>query len=266
MSLSDIAVIVVAAGRGSRMQELTADKPKSLIPFAGRPLIEWQLSALAENGLDDITIVTGYRAEQLEKYGTRTVKNPDWDKTNMVHSLFCAREVLHSGRPVLVIYADIIYEPRVPAELLYSGADAVTVVDFNWQDLWKLRLEDPLQDAETLRLSETGTILEIGQKPNSLDEIEGQYIGMSRFSPEGARKFENVYRDIETYVPGKTSADCYFTDVLQGMILAGDELKAAIIHGGWLEFDSAADLSAYRSSQKDGSLQRFWLPKREATA
>jgi choline kinase len=258
MKPSDIAVIIVAAGRGSRMQDLTSERPKALIPFAGRPLIEWQFAALEAHGLKDITIVGGYRSEQLAVYGYRMVINPEWETTNMVHSLFCAKDIFLSGRTVIVAYADIIYEQRVLASLSECESTVATVIDRSWYDLWKLRLENPLDDAETLRLSEHGNILEIGNRPQSLDEIEGQYIGLSRFSPDGAEEFEIVYRNITSIAPGKTPANCYFTDILQGMISTGTVLKAAFTDSGWLEFDSTADLSAYECNLANGKLGRFW--------
>lgn len=262
MSKNNTAVIIVAAGRGSRMGPLTSGQPKSLISFAGRRLIEWQLSALRSHGLTDVTIVGGYRAEQLAPYARKVTVNTDWEKTNMVYSLMCARDALLSGKNVIVAYADIIYEHHVLAALLECDGDAATVIDRNWLDLWKMRSEDPLEDAETLRVSEAGTILEIGRHPTSLEVIQGQYIGLTKFSGAGAKAFNDIYEGIEKWQPGKKRDTCYFTDVLDGMIGSGFDLFAAFTDGGWLEFDTSEDLSAYESGLADGSLRRFWSPDR----
>ena len=86
--------LILAAGRGSRMKNLTDDKPKCLIEFRGRPLLDWQLDAIHEAGINDIAIVTGYKREMLIGRGLKEFNNPRWNETNMVFSLACAEEWL----------------------------------------------------------------------------------------------------------------------------------------------------------------------------
>lgn len=260
-------VIIVAAGRGSRMERLTEARPKCLIEFDGRRLIDWQLAACSAASVDDVTIVTGYQAESLRAIGPDTRHNRDWADTNMVASLMCARDVLLSGQDVLVAYSDIIYEPRLIEVLTGSRSDIETAVDLNWEALWKLRFEDPLSDAETLRLGDDGEILEIGQKPESIDEIEGQYIGLTRFSAKGATRLVGLYDDATpaaAWLNGKSRENCYFTDILTGLIDDNASLVAAPVNGGWLEFDSGDDIDAYTSLLEAGELGRFWSGEKAA--
>ena len=86
--------IILAAGRGSRMKEMTAEKPKCLTMLYGRPLLEHQLSALRSAGITDIAVVTGYMREALTSYDLVEFHNSRWAETNMVASLCCAREWL----------------------------------------------------------------------------------------------------------------------------------------------------------------------------
>ncbi|MSV45647.1 MAG: NTP transferase domain-containing protein, partial [Actinobacteria bacterium] len=169
--------IILAAGEGNRLRPHTEDRPKALVPLAGKPLLEWQLEVLGRVGVSDITIATGYRADQLESYGTRRVHNPRFDSTNMVVSLIAAREQLLSGDDLLIAYGDIIYQPNIVKALLADEADVSITIDLGWQSLWAMRMEDPLEDAETLRLDDDGNVIELGNPPKSLDEIEGQYMG-----------------------------------------------------------------------------------------
>ena len=60
---------ILAAGRGSRMKHLTDERPKCLIEFNGKPLLEWQLEAIRAAGIDEIGIITGYKREMLNGYG-----------------------------------------------------------------------------------------------------------------------------------------------------------------------------------------------------
>jgi CTP:phosphocholine cytidylyltransferase-like protein/thiamine kinase-like enzyme len=90
--------VILAAGIGERMVPLTYETPKGLIPVFGKPLIEYQIEQLAEAGITDITIVTGYKSEQFdylkEKYGVKTVYNGEYAAKNNLASLYCVRDRL----------------------------------------------------------------------------------------------------------------------------------------------------------------------------
>lgn len=255
--------VIVAAGRGSRLRPHTDTAPKCLLPFAGRRLVDWQISALRSNGIADIGIVGGYKVEALADLGLQIWENARWHETNMVYSLLRAREVLESGVDIIVSYGDIVYEPRVLAALLATEGDIAVVVDRNWEALWTLRHEDPLGDAESLKMSPEGRLLEIGRKIDSLAEAEAQYIGLIRLSAEGARRLVNFYDAAApdgAWLMGRTRETCYMTDLLRGMIEAGDVLVAAPVDGGWLEFDTGEDIEAYKRLLADGGLDRFFRP------
>ena len=100
--------IILAAGRGSRMQKMTEELPKCLIKFNDRPLIEWQLEALQGAGITSVAIVTGYKRELVKKYNLTEFFNHRWAETNMVSSLACAEKWL-SEQTCIVSYSDIIY-------------------------------------------------------------------------------------------------------------------------------------------------------------
>ena len=120
--------IILAAGRGSRLNPMTEGCPKCLTVLGDMTLIERQLSVLRGAGIDDIVIATGYRGDMLALEGTRSVHNPDWPTTNMVETLFRAADQF--GDDLVVAYADIVYEPRVLAALLASPHDvSVPAVD-----------------------------------------------------------------------------------------------------------------------------------------
>lgn len=237
--------IVLAAGQGTRLMPLTQDRPKCLVSLRGIPLLEYQLEVLREQGIDDVVVVTGYRAEALGAYGLRTVKNEKFATTNMVHSLFCAEKELQGD--VVLCYGDIIYEPRVLASLQEAPGDIAVVVDRGWQALWQLRMEDVLADAETMKINEKGHITELGKKPRSLDEIQGQYIGLVRFSERILPEVRKIYRGLDrnAQYDGKSFSQMYMTSFLQILAGRGLPLHAAEVNHGWLEVDTLRDKEAY---------------------
>lgn len=233
--------IILAAGRGSRMKNLTDERPKCLVKLRGKPLLEWQLSALREAGISEIALVTGYKKEMLKDYGLVELNNPLWAETQMVTSLSCANKWLES-EPCIVSYSDIFYDSSAVISLIESTADIAVTYDPNWLDLWKSRFDDPLSDAETFRLNPDGTLAEIGKKPKSLQEVQGQYMGLLRFTPTGWGKLVELRRHLTAEQKDKM----HMTGALQLLI----ESEQISISGlpylkPWGEVDSEADLANY---------------------
>jgi len=205
-------------------------------------------------GIDDIVIIGGWCAEKLENRATRSYINPAFDNTNMVATLFCAAEEFDGTDDLLICYSDIVYEPKVISAIMDGDAPIATIIDKNWQHLWELRMENPLEDAETLKL-ENGFVKELGKKPQSMDEVEGQYIGIVRVSATAQEAFKTAYSQLpEVGSNGKHYKDIYMTDFLQHLIDAHKPIKAVCIEGGWLEVDTLEDISRYERALKNGTL------------
>jgi choline kinase len=235
-------VIILAAGRGSRMKNLTEEVPKCLVKLKNKTLLDWQLLALREANLNKIAIVTGYKRESLIDRGLKEFHNPRWAETNMVTSLTYASEWLER-EPCIVSYSDIFYDASAVSALSYCEADLAVTYDANWQELWERRFGDPLIDAETFRFKPDGTIAEIGQKPKTLDQIEGQYMGLLRITP-------NSWSEILRIRSEFTTSECdkmHMTGTLQKVIEAGRIAVHALPYTGvWGEVDSEDDLAAYK--------------------
>lgn len=236
--------IILAAGRGSRMSKLTKDKPKCLVELRGQPLLEWQLKALRAASIEEIGIVTGYRRELLGDWGLVEFHNPAWAETNMVSSLACAYEWLQSG-PCIVSYSDIVYEAGAVQLLVQSDAVLAVTYDPNWLQLWRRRFEEPLDDAETFRLSPDGTLAEIGGKPKSVSEVEGQYMGLLRFTPMAWGELARIRSGLSQSIRD----GMHMTGTLQRIVEAGRISVRALPYAGWWgEVDTEEDLRVLQGS------------------
>jgi choline kinase len=236
--------IILAAGRGSRMKNLTEERPKCLVELKGKALLDWQLEALRDAGITDIAIVTGYKRELLANRGLVEFHNPRWAKTNMVSSLSYAAEWLQA-EPCVVSYSDIFFAPSAVQSLMSSSATLAVTYDQKWLQLWTHRFGDPLLDAETFRLSPDGILTEIGSKPKSVDEVQGQYMGLLRFTPEG---WAEVVR-IRATLPAEQCDQMHMTGTLQLIIELGKiPVYALPYQGKWGEIDNPKDLKVYESS------------------
>ena len=235
-------VIILAAGRGSRLGERTKDRPKCMCTLCGRTLLDRCLDTLEKAGVSrsDIGIVTGYRSDMFQVTGVTYFHIADWEKTNMFRSLTMAREWLER-ETCIVCYSDIVFAPEAVQLLANSTAPlAITSYSGYW-DLWKLRMENPLEDLETFRVDEEGKLLEIGLKPNSAGDIQGQFMGLLRFTPESWGWVEETIR---RPLP-KTVDKLDMTTLLQGMLQLGYAIQTISTDALWLECDSEQDIEAY---------------------
>lgn len=224
------------------MKHLTDERPKCLVEVRGKALLDRQLEALRMAGITEIAVVTGYKRELLADRGLVEFYNARWAETNMVSSIVCAEDWLQV-EPCIVSYSDIFYEPAAVRSLMTCGASLAVTYDPNWQALWTQRFGDPLLDAETFRLTTENTLAEIGMRPTSLDEVQGQYMGLLRFTPEGWAEVTRVRAGLKS-----DQLDAmHMTGTLQEVIVAGRVAIAAIPYTGeWGEVDSADDLDAYQ--------------------
>ena len=235
--------LILAAGQGTRLRPLTDERPKCMVEYQGRPLIEYTLDALSQNQISKVGVVVGYCASRIAYPGVVKFFNSQFAHTNMVESLFCAEKFLDDD--TIVIYGDIIFRPDVLSRLIAAPYEISVVIDLKWQELWAKRMEDPLLDAETLKLNNNGQIVELGKKPKSFDDIQGQYIGLFKLRSDAIPRIKAFYHtlDREAEYDGKQFHQMYMTSFLQRIADELMPLTAVSIEGGWLEVDSPGDLT-----------------------
>lgn len=237
-------VIILAAGKGSRLMPYTLNKPKCLVEINDESLIDRQIKILKKNNLNSILIVGGYKHNLLKRNDVELIVNEYYNSTNMLYTLFCAESYLFEE--AIISYGDIVYSSDTIKNLLKSNADISVVIDKNWKDYWIGRSQNPLADAETLRLESDGKIIDIGQKPKSIEEIEGQYMGLMKFSKNGFDTLKDFYYRAKKNkkILGKPYKEAYMTDILQEMIQQGVRIDSVMNTDDWVEIDTVSDLSS----------------------
>jgi choline kinase len=102
----------------------------------------------------------------------------------MVTSLATASAWLEETECV-VSYGDILYHPDIVTQLSRAEGEIAIAYDRLWQDLWSRRFADPLEDAETFAVDGQGRLLDIGGRAQAAEEIQGQYMGLLKFTQSG---------------------------------------------------------------------------------
>lgn len=256
-------IIILAAGEGTRLRPLTLKNPKCLVNLFGKSILEWQLETIRNCQINQIIIVTGFLNKKINFSDIKYYHNPNYSKTNMVETLFSAKEELNDS--VIISYGDIIYEKKVLQSLVNSQEDISVIVDDNWKEYWETRFTNPLDDAESLIIDKDGFITDIGQKVTSFNKICAQFIGLMKFQDAGIEFLNDFYESKKNAAKNGTNPlnpsipfeKSYMTDLLDSMIKSGKKIKAVNIKNGWLELDSMNDYETYKKLQLEGKLSKF---------
>src|SRR5919109_1358618 len=126
--------IILSAGQGSRLLPLTEGRPKCLLPIGPRTLIEWQIWALTQGGVNDIAVVVGYHARDVQDLlkrlegphlKIRTIFNPFYKLADNLASCWMARHEI--TQDFVILNGDTVIQPKIFQTLLASPAAPITV-------------------------------------------------------------------------------------------------------------------------------------------
>lgn len=179
--------VILAAGRGTRLQSVLKDVPKGFLSLNGVTLIERSLNLLKESGIQRIIIVTGHLShfyENLKKSipGIETVPNDIFADSGSMYSYYCARTLIRED--MLLLESDLIYEPRALKELLASGKNDAILISGKTNSGDEVYVET---DGER--------ISGLSKNAAELKNITGELVGISRIS---FALYQNMIRTAES--------------------------------------------------------------------
>ena len=187
-------VVILCAGRGRRFNLKT---PKCLLKIKEETLIEKCLKNFQKNEIKkkNIILATGYKDNLIKarvghKY--RFIKNEKYLTTNMVYTFFKAIKNFDINHDIVISYSDILYDYKDLKNLIKSKKDITTLIDFNWKKTWKKKGK-LLEDSETLKIKNQ-KIISIGKKTRNIKDIDGWFIGITKFSSNIIKKLQNIYQ------------------------------------------------------------------------
>ena len=178
--------IILAAGddANSSLKTLCQDKPRCLLPVESSSLIEIQIDTLHFCGIEDISVVRGYKSETIQIPGLKYYENTDYKTTHILQSLFCARDEMNDD--CLVLYADVLFDEQVIRRIMESRHDVAIGVMINYREAFKQRKELALEDLEMVYFDSENRVTKIGKFPEDKDvKNKGHFNGIAKFSKHG---------------------------------------------------------------------------------
>ena len=242
--------IIIAAGIGSRLGDLTKDLPKPLIDVNGKSNIERQINSYRKHGINEIIIITGYQNQKFNLKNVKYVYNPDYAQVEQAFSLLSARKQLDDD--IIISFGDIIFEDKILEQILDTKNNIVIGVDHNWKKSYEKRIDNSSTMSDFIAIK-NGKIVKLFRKSTEFHEgnIVAEFSGLFKLSFEATKELIQTYENLETIHSGKfhyadSLKKAKIIDLLQELFENGVEMEAIHLEGKWCEIDTPQDLALAR--------------------
>jgi phosphoenolpyruvate phosphomutase len=253
--------VVLAASRGKGLEAITKDRPKVMLPVAGKPLLRWLVDAFKKEGVNDITVVGGYRADAIaqstDAAGVKLVVNARYAETGELASLVAARDSLQSD--VVIAYGDLLFRSYILRDLVDGDADFAVVVDSSELGAANASVRDyaycTLPDDREL----FGRKVHLTRISNDAavdgDAPQGRWIGLVHARGDGPARLRDTLATLERRPDFDTLG---MPALLNALIDGGAAIEVQYVHGHWSgvndleEFRLAGDFAHARRPEGEG--------------
>jgi phosphoenolpyruvate phosphomutase len=235
------SAVVLAASRGRGLESVTTDRPKVMLPIAGKPLLRWLIDGFKKENIHNITVVGGYCADAIDTAGIRLVLNERYASTGELASLACAFDALESD--TVISYGDLLFRSYVLRDLVESEAEFAVVVDSSPVGVSNRTVRDfaCCSRGDDRGLFGTPVLLRgITGAPAARREgldaatppgpIHGRWIGLLKVSERGLARFKAVWSALRTR-PDFDALDV--PALLNALAADGASIEVVYVHGHW---------------------------------
>ncbi len=223
--------VILAAGRGTRMPEITKEKPKCLIEINKKTILEREIEILLRNSIEEIYVVVGYKSDKIrEKIRNvrkiRIIENRDYAITDNIYSLYLTKDFV-KGKEFILLNGDTVFDEEIIKKLVNEKEKDVAPIDGKHYDLEELKVRE-----------KNDLIVEILSKNAPQEMSDGSTIGIFKFSSRGSELF---FDEIERCI--KTGIKNQWFEYALNIILPRIKMYKMDIHGyKWIEIDTLEDV------------------------
>jgi choline kinase len=221
--------VIVAAGMSKRLRSIVNERPKSLLDFGGRSLIERSIDYLRSNGIDEIFVVVGYEYSQIVDVlgnSVQYVYNPWYATTNNMASLwFALPHVMNDD--FVYLHADLLYHPKLLSSCL-SMTDGEIV----------MLVEKKTCVPEDMKVEVDGNRFIYSSKEIPIEKAYGEWTGITHFRlGSGIKMYEEI-----TALLFDGQYNVYDTTAFSNLVKRGTDIRIALTEGlPWIEIDFPDD-------------------------
>ena len=182
--------VILAAGKGSRLNGTAGESPKCLVELGGISLIDRQIRLLREAGIDDIVVVVGCQAERVRRacgHNITYIENVRYAQTNSLYSLWLARPLLYEG--FVVLNCDVLFHPALLTDLLTSRHENALLLGYREAS------QPPYGDEEMKVQVRSGRVVDMSKVMDPA-EADGENLGIVKFGARGAAALVGIMDDL----------------------------------------------------------------------
>ncbi len=237
------AAIVLAASRGDELGELTDDKPKTMVPIRGLPILAHIMDAYNSVGIKDISVVRGYKKESVNLPHLTYVDNDNFASTGELASLLKALQAKSQHDQDLIIsYGDVLFNSYIPQALLQTKEDFVIFIDSHWQEKTSYTRLGGFAECTTpnsrkafhteIYLKQLGTDVQ-------RDRIHGVWMGFLKVSPTGYQQLKKLLVELLSFPKNQKAG---MATLFQELLKQEQPIRVLYTVGHWLDINDLDDV------------------------
>ena len=238
----DTSVVILGATQGKGFGKMTENRPKTMIPIGGKPILSKLTATFNGCGVKKIATVRGYKKEAIDLPNITYYDNDGFEKNEEAASLYAAKDFLN-GRTIFS-FGDILFEKFVALNLMDSEDDITIVVDSNWTtSKARHQRKADLVNADRKHTREyREDNIYVTKISNNIDPeaAHGEWIGLAMFSARGTAILKETLEEMQKESGFDNMA---MVDVLSRIMDKGNSIRVEYIHGHWLDIDNLDDVS-----------------------
>ena len=227
-SRASSAALVLAASRGAGLEAVTADRPKVMLPVAGKPLLRWLVDGFKEQGINDITVVGGYRTDAIDTAGIKLVVNERYAKTGELASLACAADRLQAN--TVISYGDLLFRNYILRDLVESEAEFSVVVDSSQTQSANQSVRDFAHCSADDNRDLFGQKVFLQRVSSDAQAPQGRWIGLLNVRGAGRERLQKTLAQLGTRADFDTLD---MPALLNALIEDGAKIEVQYVHGHW---------------------------------
>ena len=228
--------IILAAGRGTRIPQVTKNKPKCLVKINKKTILERQIFFLNKLKIKEIVIVKGFKKNKILIKQIKYIENKNYKNNEQLDSFFYAQNEFTDD--LLVLFSDIIYDFSIISKIYNQKKNLITLaVDKDWKHRYKFRFDHPLGQADKVKINKKNNIIKIGKKLK-IEETNGEFLGIFKVSKKGCKVIIDNYRE---YKKHHNTSNKQLHDFFKFLINKGINISSLPVRGKYMEIDTFND-------------------------
>ena len=241
--------IILSAGYGSRLGDLTKESPKSLVDINGKSIIQRQIEMFRNNGIKEIIVIVGPNKDKFQLNNIEYVIDKNFHEHEQLGSLMTAKKYFHND--LIISFGDVIVDNNIIKQVIESTYDIGIAIDLKWEKNYENRTQHPKSEAD-LALIKSNKLTKIKKNLNLVEDHQlGEFLGIMKLNDIGSKKFLDIFERLNSSHEGKfhdapSFQKAYLTDMIDELIQTNEVVNPIFIDGVWFEIDTIEDLENIR--------------------